>query len=89
MPAAGVEVTLQRTGEAGDVVVGRSTTDADGRVRRLLDGPLEEGFYRIEFWVAGPFFHVVQVTFYVDDPSRSYHVPLIVAPFSLATYRGS
>ena len=88
-PAQGVEVTLQRATEAGDVVVGRSITDADGRVRRLLNGPLEEGFYRIEFWIAGPFFHVAQITFYVADTSRSYHVPLIVAPYSLATYRGS
>ena len=25
----------------------------------------------------------------VTDPSRSYHVPLLVSPFGLSTYRGS
>ena len=60
-----------------------------GAIRRLVEGPLEAGDYRLEFVVDGPFFRLLAVSFRVDDPSRSYHVPLIVAPYSLATYRGS
>jgi 5-hydroxyisourate hydrolase-like protein (transthyretin family) len=26
---------------------------------------------------------------HVDDTSRSYHVPLLLAPYALTTYRGS
>jgi 5-hydroxyisourate hydrolase-like protein (transthyretin family) len=31
----------------------------------------------------------VALTVRVDDASRSWHVPLLLAPFSLTTYRGS
>ena len=88
-PAADVDVTLFRRTETGEQLVGRSTTDSDGRIRHLLEGALDEGWYRIEFWIAGPFFHLVQITFFVDDTTRSYHVPLLLSPYSLTTYRGS
>lgn len=88
-PAAGVSVALFRFGSAGEQVVGGGTTDDDGRIRRLLHGPLVAGQYRIQFIVDGPFFRELSVSFEVDEESRSYHVPLIMAPYSLATYRGS
>ena len=69
--------------------MGQGVTDADGRIRRLLEGPLEAGTYRLEFAFDGPFFRQASVTFVVDDTSRSYHVPLLMAPYSLSTYRGS
>ncbi len=55
----------------------------------MLDDDLEPGTYRITFEVYGPFFRQASMTFVVDDPSRSYHVPLLLAPYSLTTYRGS
>jgi 5-hydroxyisourate hydrolase len=88
-PAAGVAVTLYAVEGAGERLVGGGTTDDDGRIRRLLDGPLVVGDYRLEFAVEGEFFHQLAVRFHVADTSRSYHVPLIMAPYSLATYRGS
>jgi len=35
------------------------------------------------------FFRRVSVDLRVADPTRGYHVPLLLAPFSLTTYRGS
>ncbi|MDP8904352.1 MAG: hydroxyisourate hydrolase [Chloroflexota bacterium] len=88
-PAAGVAVDLFRLEQAGPRPVGGGTTDDDGRIRRLLEGELELGDYQLRFLVDGVFFRNVSVTFHVADTGRSYHVPLIVAPFSVATYRGS
>lgn len=88
-PAQGIEVALLRVEEGAERLVGGGITDRDGRVRRLLEGPLERGFYRVEFRIAGVFFMSLAVWFRVDDPSRSYHVPLQLAPYGLATYLGS
>ena len=88
-PAVGVAVDLYRM--VGDIEtrVGGGTTDDDGRIRSVLEGELQEGTYRIAFELHGPFFRQASVTFIVDDTSRSYHVPLLMAPYSLSTYRGS
>ena len=88
-PAAGIEVALFRLTADGDDEVGRSTTDADGRIKRLLIGELHAGEYVIEFAVNGEFFGTVALTFRIDDTSRSYHVPLLMAPYSVSSYRGS
>ncbi len=88
-PAQGVEVRLFRLPGHTATQVGGGTTDADGRVRRVLAGQLEVGRYRLEFNVEGVFFQLVAITFEVTDASRSYHVPLLLAPYSMTTYRGS
>jgi 5-hydroxyisourate hydrolase len=88
-PAAGIKVALHRVEGAAERPVGSGTTDADGRIRRLLNGALEPGEYRIEFAVDGPFFGHAALTFHVSDATRSYHVPLLLAPYSLTSYRGS
>lgn len=88
-PAAGIEVVLLAVESGSERPVGRGTTDQDGRITRLLQGPLLAGLYRIEYRVDGPFFRSMAVWFQVEDVSRSYHVPLVMAPYSLATYRGS
>ena len=87
-PAAGVAVSLWRV-DGDERRVGAGTTDDDGRIRRLLENALEAGDYELRFEVGGEFFLRLAVAFRVSDTARSYHVPLIVAPFSLATYRGS
>ncbi len=88
-PSAGIAVRLFRLGEVTEIAVGAGTTDTDGRIRRLLEGPLTVGDYRLEAELSGPFFRRVSLTFRVSDASRSCHVPLLIAPFSVATYRGS
>ena len=88
-PASGVNVALYRMDTTSEARVGAGITDADGRIRRLLGGDLLVGTYRIDFHVDGPFFLDVSITFVVDDAGRSYHVPLLLAPYSVASYRGS
>ena len=81
----------------------QALTDADGRVADLLDRPLTAGDYRLEFALThelddaapgappptDPFFRRLTVDLRVTDTSRSYHVPLLLAPYSMTTYRGS
>ncbi len=88
-PAPGISVTLYRVEGATESRMASGTTDDDGRIRSLLDGPLTTGTYRLAFELDGTFFREASVTFVVDDTSRAYHVPLLMAPYSLATYRGS
>jgi 5-hydroxyisourate hydrolase len=88
-PAAGVKVELYRVDGDLETLVGGGTTDDDGRIRDLLFDALETATYRLSFEVGGAFFRAASVTFTVDDAARSYHVPLLMAPYSLATYRGS
>jgi 5-hydroxyisourate hydrolase len=93
MPATGVRVTLSRLDVGnGPIRMTQALTDGDGRVRDLLERPLVAGDYRLEFDVAhedGSFFTKVAVDLRIADTNRSYHVPLLLAPFSVTTYRGS
>lgn len=93
-PAAGVRVTLSRldVGDGRPVRMTQALTDGDGRVRDLLERPLQAGDYRLEFEIGrddGSFFTRVAVDLHVTDVARSYHVPLLLAPYSMTTYRGS
>jgi 5-hydroxyisourate hydrolase len=85
VPARGVRVELYRQG----TLVSAQQTNDDGRVGDLVPGVLEAGAYRLVFFVSSGFFSRMEVEFTVADPSRHYHVPLIVAPYMCTTYRGS
>ena len=91
-PRAGATVRLWRLAlsDGPATLVVEATTDDDGRVGDLL-GPvaLEAGAYALEFVLGDGFFSSMTVELRVTDPSRSYHVPLLVSPFGLSTYRGS
>jgi 5-hydroxyisourate hydrolase len=102
MPAPGVHVTLYRLADDGRPLrLTQALTDDDGRVRDLLERPLTTGDYRLEFnfqseLAGGPdappverFFRRLTLDLHVTDAKRSYHVPLLMAPFSITTYRGS
>jgi 5-hydroxyisourate hydrolase len=94
-PAAGVTLRLSA---ADGRLLHSATTNADGRCPDLP--VLTPGRYRIEFDVAAyfraggvalpnpPFLDVVGIDFGIADDSH-YHVPLLVSPYSYATYRGS
>jgi 5-hydroxyisourate hydrolase len=86
-PATGVRVELYLDAE----LVGADVTDADGRIADLSGGQtLGPGRYRLVF--VGPpsrFFRRVELEIEIDDADRHYHVPLLVSPYSCASYRGS
>ncbi|MEO7664002.1 MAG: hydroxyisourate hydrolase [Candidatus Limnocylindrales bacterium] len=98
-PAVGIHVTLYKLGEDDRTIrLTQAFTDGDGRVRDLLERPMSPGVYRLEFNLAGirgpgtgdeRFFRRVALDLRIEDVSRSYHVPLLMAPYSLTTYRGS
>jgi 5-hydroxyisourate hydrolase len=104
-PAAGMQVTLQRVHADGRAeTVKRIRLNADGRNDGgpLLDAQaMAVGRWRLLFEVA-PYFRArgvalpepafidtVQLDFGIADAAGHYHVPLLVSPFSYATYRGS
>lgn len=80
-PATDVAVSLFR----GDELLVEGRTDADGRVR-LAEG-LEPGLYRLVFHPPSPFFRRVELEVELGD--GHHHVPLLVSPYSCASYRGS
>ncbi len=81
-PAAGVLVELL----SGRDAVASATTNEDGRIPELAAG-LEPGAYRLVFHPPSPFFRRVELE--VELGEGHHHVPLLVSPYSCASYRGS
>ncbi len=96
-PARGVDVALFRLAEDGSPeLVAELATDSDGRISDLLDGAaLAVGDYQLAFDVGDylddpdAFFQSAALALRVTDDGRSYHVPLLLSPFGMSTYRGS
>jgi 2-oxo-4-hydroxy-4-carboxy-5-ureidoimidazoline decarboxylase len=103
-PAAGISVVLTELSDLGEArVVARAITNSDGRTDQPLIGgrPVPIGRYELMFRVgeyfAGrgvpmsepPFLDQIPLRFSVSDPEGHLHVPLLVTPWSYATYRGS
>jgi 5-hydroxyisourate hydrolase len=95
VPAAGISVVLFRRGDGDEFeVLNEGETDADGRIVDLVGGELTEGDYQLLFDLAGyrdedAFLQGLAVALRVTDVSRSYHVPLLLAPYGATVYRGS
>lgn len=81
-PAAGVKVSLQD----GEREIARGTTDRDGRIGELAAG-LAPGTYRLVFEIASPFFRRVALDVVIGD--GHHHVPLLLSPYGVTSYRGS
>jgi 5-hydroxyisourate hydrolase len=104
-PAEGMAVELRLLAGDGGApeTLAQTRTNADGRTDRPLLGPgeLRAASYELLFdvgaYFAGselaardnPFLGFVPVRFAVADAEASYHVPLLVSPWSYSTYRGS
>ena len=94
---AGAPRFLRRLAEDGTPeLLSELQTDADGRIADLLDGgELSEGDYQLAFDVGGyahdpdAFFQSAALALRITDAHRSYHVPLLLSPFGMSTYRGS
>ena len=79
--AGGVTVELWH----GKEQIASAETDGDGRAR--LSESLEAGHYRLVFHPPSAFFQRVELD--VELEAGHYHVPLLVSPFSCASYRGT
>jgi 2-oxo-4-hydroxy-4-carboxy-5-ureidoimidazoline decarboxylase len=103
-PAAGIAVELVELSELGaSRVVTRAITNSDGRTDAPLIGgrPVPIGRYELTFGVGKyfaernvpmsdpPFLDHIPLRFSVSEPEGHLHVPLLVTPWSYATYRGS
>ncbi|MDH2384103.1 2-oxo-4-hydroxy-4-carboxy-5-ureidoimidazoline decarboxylase [Bradyrhizobium sp. CER78] len=103
-PAAGVALELVELAELGvSRVVTSATTNRDGRTDAPLIGgrPVPVGKYELTFSVGDyfaargvpladpPFLDRITLRFAVSEPEGHLHVPLLVTPWSYATYRGS
>jgi 5-hydroxyisourate hydrolase len=81
--ARGVKVDLERDG----TVVASGVTNADGRIPELAPS-LAPGPYRLVFHLDGPFFQRVALDVEIGADAK-YHVPLLVTPYGVTSYRGS
>jgi len=97
-PAAGVRIELFEIGASAQSLLATAVTNADGRTDKplLSGGPLRCGTYELQFHVGAYFgsrdrayLDVVPIRFGIAEPEVHYHVPLLVTPWSYATYRGS
>ena len=102
-PGAGMALKLLRRAGDRHEMIKSLMTNADGRAdEALLEGDaLRPGCYRLVFAAGAyfrrlgvvlpdpPFIDEVVLDFGVADAAASYHVPLLVSPWSYSTYRGS
>jgi 2-oxo-4-hydroxy-4-carboxy-5-ureidoimidazoline decarboxylase len=103
-PAEGIAFELIELSELGQSrVVTRGVTNSDGRTDAPLIGgrPVPIGRYELNFSVGRyfsergvamsdpPFLDQIPLRFSVSEPEGHLHVPLLVTPWSYATYRGS
>jgi 5-hydroxyisourate hydrolase len=101
IPAAGMRIELRALHDPA--MLKSVHTNTDGRCAApLLEGAaLLAGRYCLTFHVAAyfqalgveladpPFLDEIVIAFGIADTQRSYHVPLLVSPWSYSTYRGS
>ena len=102
-PAAGMQIELWFLSDGKPRLVKTVRTNSDGRADQplLAADEMKEGLFELVFSV-GDYFagkisslpHVlfldrVPVRFGIGDGDASYHVPLLVSPWSYSTYRGS
>jgi 2-oxo-4-hydroxy-4-carboxy-5-ureidoimidazoline decarboxylase len=103
-PAAGIPLELIELSDLGESrLIARTVTNSDGRtdVPLIHDRPVPIGRYELTFRVGPyfaahgapvsdpPFLDLIPIRFSVSDPEAHLHVPLLVTPWSFATYRGS
>jgi 2-oxo-4-hydroxy-4-carboxy-5-ureidoimidazoline decarboxylase len=103
-PAENVRIELFEIGRSARALITERVTNADGRTDQpLISGmPLRAGTYELLFHIGSyfaassgappgevPFLDQVPLRFGISQPEGVYHVPLVVTPWSYATYRGS
>ena len=103
IPARNVVVDLHIIRSGQRVLLKSATTNQDGRTDEplLSCASIEPGIYELTFHAGDyfrgsgvalpdpPFLDEVVIRFGVADVGGNYHVPLLLAPYSYSTYRGS
>ncbi len=102
-PAAGLTIDFRIVTGESPRHLATLRTNSDGRTDApLLQGDaIEAGVYELTFHAGAyfreagvvlsdpPFLDEIAVRFGIADPRGSYHVPLLLGPYSYCTYRGS
>ncbi len=103
LPAAALKIELFRLADGAATLIATAATNADGRCDApLLSGDgMVAGEYQLIFHAGDYlrqqghdlpeplFLDRVPLRFGLADPSKHYHVPLLLSPFGYTTYRGS
>lgn len=102
-PAAGMRIDLYRIETGTHRLVRTVTTNADGRTDSAVipKGDLTIGTWELLFHAGAyldaagvpgespRFLDKIPIRFGIADTEAHYHVPLLLAPYSYSTYRGS
>ncbi len=102
-PAAGMHIELWVLSGESSKLLKKFFTNADGRTDQFLlaGDELVAGQYELLFYVGDyfarnnmapgkiKFLDKIPIRFGIADANASYHVPLLVSPWSYSTYRGS
>jgi len=97
-PAQGLEVILELRQASEWVPISRGTSDENGRISTLTDGPLTPGTYQLTFdtgafhrdqGLSVAFFPEVKITFNVRDPDEQLPRAAVAQPVRYSTYRGT
>ena len=103
MPAAGMRIDLFHIEGENRRLVRSVVTNADGRTDGpvIPKGEMAIGLYELLFHAGAyldaaglpgekpRFLDLIPIRFGLADPEEHYHVPLLLAPYSYSTYRGS
>ena len=98
-PAKGMKVDVYFVSEKREKIKS-VVLNNDGRPDEVLVETIKTGNYELVFHVGEyfkkitelqnpTFLNEVSVKFGVSNPKETYHVPLLVSPWSYSTYRGS
>ena len=102
-PARGVVVDLHMLRDGERLHLTTVTLNSDGRTGEplLSEQNMQAGVYELTFHAGDyfraigtvlpdpPFLDQVVIRFGLADAGANYHVPLLIAPYSYSTYRGS
>lgn len=102
-PAAGIKIALYRVSGNSHRKIAESVTNEDGRTDApiLPEKKFKVGTYELIFFAGDYlrrtgqaegdilFLDEVPIRFGMSDESAHYHVPLLLSPYGMSTYRGS
>jgi len=98
-PATHVPVALSIQENGSWRSLATAYTNVDGRISSFagISEPLLQGVYRLSFELKEyftkqnrrTFYPEVHISFYVENPTEHFHVPLLLSGFGYTTYRGS